>query len=866
MATLLSAATGNFTASGSWGLASSTAELDSETGTTNVSTSNLDSSAFQPGAVTVDGVALKINSLTTPTGTFTVTLRNSTAGVDVASVTVNASDLLNPGSSVPSGWHFFKFGSTQLLIAATNYVIRVVRSVADSAGSNRIQLFRDGTTNNHSRQLRSTTNQAPASGDKLIIIGELTGAGTGNDITVTMDQTANTSYGSVSFLQSISINRRGILTFGTAASTNYVLKFAGIMAVYIGGTLNTGTTGTPMPASSTATIQFDVASNVDTGLWIRGGGVWNGRGNALSFVKTLLSANASAAATSLTTADSTGWKNGDNLCLASTTRTNSDCETKALTADASGTTLTIAALTSAHSGTSPTQAEVGNLTRNVKILGTSTSLQGYVYLETSATIDVQYHEFKNLGSITVLRRGIDCAITTGTCNFQYNSIWDGAVSSSLAWNQGTTTANNITFSNNVVYNCIGSGPVSITANTTGTNNVYDGNLIIHLQNTPAFSIADVGGTITNNTVVGGNIGFAISSDVGAIGTFSGNTGHSAQGSNFSFVNAIGGTVSNVTSWRSNFTNGGIQIGNATSGLFGVTFDGITSFGNLTDDIIFGICGNITLNNATLNGDTTFSTASGIVFQAASQADILITNSDSGTVTGIKTAHTQDILVLSTAYPQITLHNTKLASATEVGSQASLLEGSYIRSQKHDQTAGNHKTFLKYGTLTIDTTIFDASPSERLTPNNASGKLQSSSFFAAIDSGGTATVTVKVRESVSGDGTAYNGGRIRLIVKKNVAAGISANTVLATATSASNGAFETISGTTATVTDDAILEFFVDCDGTTGWTNVDTWVGPTAKSTLGEKYWKDGNFFAYADNSSGGGSAVGFRTKLRTVGT
>lgn len=851
MATLLSAATGNFTASGTWALCDATANLDSEAGSTASTTSYVPANGatgtqFAPGAITVDGIALKVSSKTSG-GTLTVDLYNNTIAGQVAGseVTIDVADVL------AGGWVFIKFASSILLLAANNYIVQIKTSTTGT-----VTLFRNATASNWSRQLRTTTNQAPAATDQLIIAGEHTGSGTGNSFTVTMNETASTVYGSTSFSQSITANRRATLAYGTSASTAYKLQYTGVFRVNDGGTLTIGAIGSAMPSTSSGTLQFDCTANVDTGLYIAPGGTFTVRGNPLSFVKTLLAANASAAATSLTTADSTGWLNGDNLCLASTSRTNSECETKALTAGASGTTLTISAITSAHNGTSPTQAEVGNLTRNVKILGESTSLQGYVVFDTTSVIDIQYAEFKNLGSGNASKRGIDCAITTGTCNFQYNSIWDGAIASSLAWNQSAGTAANITFSNNIVYNVIGTGPITIAA-TSGINNIYDNNLLIHLQNSAAFSIADVGGTITNNTAVGGNTGFVVS-EVAVIGTFSGNTGHSAQGSNFTFSSLTGGIISNSTSWRSNFT-AGIQINGQVSG---VTFDGIVSFGNNTTDINLSFSSNLTFNNITLNGDTTFSTASGIAFTAtAPTPDILITNSDFGTVTGIKTAHTQDILILSTAYPQITLHNTKLASSTEVGSQTSMLSGSYIRSQKHDQTAGNHKAFLKYGTLTIDTTIFDSSPSERLTPNTAGSKLPSSSFFAAVDNAGTATVSVKVRESIAGDGTDYNGSRIRLIVKKNVAAGISADTVLATATVASEGAFETISGTTASVTDDCVLEFFVDCDGTTGWANIDTWVGPTAKSTLGEKYWKDGNFFAYGDNSSGGASAVQYRANI-----
>jgi hypothetical protein len=172
-----------------------------------------------------------------------------------------------------------------------------------------------------------------------------------------------------------------------------------------------------------------------------------------------------------------------------------------------------------------------------------------------------------------------------------------------------------------------------------------------------------------------------------------------------------------------------------------------------------------------------------------------------------------------------LYNTTLGSTVEVESQTSFLSDGRVGSQKHDQTAGNHKTWRQYGTITIDTTAGlyrTSSPSERLTPNSASGKLKSAVKRAAVANGGAITASVYVRESVVGDGTDYNGNRARLIVKANPAAGIAADTVLATATVSSEGAFELLSGTTAAVTDDAVLEVYVDCDGTTGWVNVDDW--------------------------------------------
>ena len=47
--------------------------------------------------------------------------------------------------------------------------------------------------------------------------------------------------------------------------------------------------------------------------------------------------------------------------------------------------------------------------------------------------------------------------------------------------------------------------------------------------------------------------------------------------------------------------------------------------------------------------------------------------------------------------------------------------------------------------------------------------------------------------------------------------------VATATAAAAaGSWELLTGTTGAAGDTGVMEFFVDCDGTTGWVNVDDW--------------------------------------------
>jgi hypothetical protein len=93
---------------------------------------------------------------------------------------------------------------------------------------------------------------------------------------------------------------------------------------------------------------------------------------------------------------------------------------------------------------------------------------------------------------------------------------------------------------------------------------------------------------------------------------------------------------------------------------------------------------------------------------------------------------------------------------------------------------------------------------------ATEKLTSNSFIRPVSSGATLTPIVYVYEDAS-----YNGNRARLIVKRNDAIGITIDTVLDTATAASDGAWEQLTGTTIAATDNGCMEFVIDCDGTAG---------------------------------------------------
>lgn len=823
MAVLIANQTGNFTTAATWSTVDTSgpfpvAIATQETGTTTSTAAFVSSTAFTPGAITLDGIALKISSRSaSPTGTFSIRLFNSTLAAAVAGTTVtcNTSDIPNG-----NGWIFFKFAAPVVLVALTNYTVQLTTSTASQV----ISFRKSATAADWTFALRTTTTAAPGAGDQMLVMSEITGAGAVTSITVTMNNTAAINFGpAVAGAAGLEISSNSTFTCGTAASTTYLLNLAGHIYINNLGTFNWGTSGTPVPITSTASLQIINTANVGFGIECRAGSTIRSGGATLTVNSAFLAADAATSATSLTSNVTTNWKSGDQIAIASTTRTRTEAEVKALTADASGTTLTITALTNAHSGTAPTRAELLNLTRSAKIFGNTTALQTYINLNATSTCDLQSTEFHNMGSNTAQKRGIEIGTTTGSCTINNCSMHDFVVTGSRATINNSGTTNNFTISNNVIYGMAAQG-IDL-ATTSGTNYSVTNNQIMafgQAASSTGMSIADLGGTITNNTCSSGQgNGFSFGEMTSIpVGTLSGFTSHSnsaagavISGTTVNTNNPMG-TFSSFTVWRNN-TTAGLQLSNS----FNFIIDGVVAFGNNTANVHIGgtECDNVILNNMTLDAGTTLVCPVGVNL-ATDLHEVYIDNSTFG---GTTTHATADINVsAANIFVRLVTRNTTLNSTTQVGSPTTFIEGSFIGLAKLNTTAGNHKMFKKFGTFTPDTTIFNrATPSTRLTPNSATQKLQGSVKKTAVPITQTAVLGVWVRKSVAGDGSAYNGNQPRIILKRDPAAGIMTDTVLATASGAA-GTWEFISGTTPAITDNAVYTWYVDCDGTAGWVNVD----------------------------------------------
>lgn len=827
MAQLVNSGSGNFTAASTWNTVDTVSFLDSETGTSNSTTTFVNSSQFTPGAITIDGIGLKINTRSTsPSGTFSVRLvtgggiAGTTTGTAVAgsTVTVNVADI----ATNPVGWYFFKFSSPITLLAATAYNLQV-----SSSTTLQLTIYRDGTGSNWARFLRTTTTQAPAAADTLIVVGDMLSAGSSTTQTVTMNNTAATTFGR------IDLGGKGVLSYGTAASTAYQLRLAGNLDIGTGA-LQMGTAGTPIPATSSAALEFVVGSNVQYGVRVRGDGTIISYG-ATKTGRAYLDANASAAATSLTSDIATGWLSGDRVVVASTTRTVAETEQVTLSADAVGTTLSCSALAFAHLGTSPTKAELANLTRNVKIFGQSTTLQTYILLaNTNHTVSINYTELYFLGSSTGNSRGVDLNTVTGTFSASGCAFRNFEATGSIGININGTTSANITISDCVFYR-MHTAAINTAQTTSSSISITNCWGFTTTAANTIFSISMNSGTFSDIVAVsatGAGHGISFSgSDMASNLIMSNLTAHSNGTSGVTFVNVTAvdstkPTVTNCVAWRNN--SRGLSLTNVV----GFNFQGVTAFGNTSSGVVLlgsTLCADNMFSGLTLNAGTTLTQPVGVELNGHT-VKTFIEDSTFGATT---THATGDISVAAArSFCQVYFRNC-LFSSTEIANQTTnLLPDSFIGSMSHDQVVGDSRAWTRSGVITKDSTLYDTTSSGtaslRLTPNNANLKLKSPDKKVIVPSGKSLKVSVKMRWSstIFGDAQNYNGNPTRLWVKKNPAVGINSDTLLATLTTSPvnpYGQFVRVSGTTAAAIDSGELCFYVDCDGTTGWVNVDTWM-------------------------------------------
>lgn len=619
----------------------------------------------------------------------------------------------------------------------------------------------------------------------------------------------------------------------------------------ISGTIEIGTVANPIPATRKVTLAIKDGADGDYGfkfnagstVTIQGSNPW---GTSITDPdRTFLASNAAANATSLTVADTTDWKDNDIIGVASTTRTYSECEGGTLNGAASGTTLTVdgfggtgGGVAYAHSGTSPTRAEIVNLSRNITLQGESSSLMSYVTFETTAVVNIDWTAFFYMDNVTI--KTTTGSLDLNRCSFYY-------------FEDSGIAANGSAHNNWTLQNCVAFRLADLTLSngiyvpaTTGTSWVIDNCVVIlcglgGTVNSLGAKFDDVEGTVSDLTIVGAKgagITMTQALTIGATLPFTGLVVHSCAsfGMLFTTSNYYDSIIPAFTVWHN--TTGGATFNMSTNGC---TFAGITAFGNNSYSIGGYGFNFTTFNNLALGGFSGFATAYGF---NCGTTNCRFNSCSFGTPVTHSTSDFDLKYVQNCHFYNCTLASTEFSIDTMASQSSAMFT-------MHDTTAGisGFLTQTMGGQITADTTYYNtSSPSQKLTPRSASVKLLSGIKRVKVASGTSVTISCYVRKStVAAGGALYNGNEPRLQVKENLYGGISAATVDTAAAAA--GDWEQLTGSVGPVSVDTELEFYVDCDGTAGFVNVDDW---TVSGDSKTKIWFEGLPNNWIESSSSGG--------------
>jgi hypothetical protein len=267
-------------------------------------------------------------------------------------------------------------------------------------------------------------------------------------------------------------------------------------------------------------------------------------------------------------------------------------------------------------------------------------------------------------------------------------------------------------------------------------------------------------------------------------------------------------------------NNNISYGIKTSIGNGVTvFDGISSEGTL---YAFGVLSALNYFPTIIKNSNLKSPRTSILLDSSKFSEFFVNTSTlSGGLGDLQLMTTRNVLEGSYMFTNTNVSPIPFNPAiTDAVYQKDVYRTAGFVFTNTNNATGYDVTYLAAGTrikdFAEDTNMTDKAPSERLVPQSLTTKLRSGSKFVAMNAGDYATISMRVK--ISPD---YNGSNPRLILRHNGALGINKNFIIKEISSRSN-TFELISGRTPTVNSRGVLEFYIDCDGTQGWINIDEW--------------------------------------------
>jgi hypothetical protein len=800
---------------------------NSQAGVRTVAATNQFSTGFNLTAgTTYEGYALQLRE-TNLLGQLTFCF-NTSGNTNIRCVTVNMSDLSGTTLSTQTGgYYYFKFATPYTTSGFSGYNYSVTVSATGS-----IVYYNTGAIGQFSGFLVKSDTATPASGDTLFILGAMTGTTTPPYNTVTYNQTGTTPYAYVE------VGGYGKLVLENASGKNYQLPIISggalrtrNLATTQTGIIEFGNSTTRANSGSTLTITLSASTTQFNGIFVRGNSTFRMYGMQRTRYGRLATDRPSGSTSITLQSAPTNWLSGDTLAFGSSLRSvSSQVETKSITGTTVGTTVPIQALTLAKSGSTGQFTPVLNLTSNLKIYGQSSALGYHIITDVgNNTFDCDNIEMRYFGSATASAEGLTFQGTSSTTvqSITNSALYESTTTSPQAYITNTTTNPNMTVTGNSIYG-VSAASDSIGVRLVGTNTTTSPNFIITDNysvggGTELFTILDPRVTFKNN-VANGTIGQGMSFTwtnpyvITAVTSTITNNEASNCGTNGITIAAPPFSGTNFTTIKNG--SSGIVLGQMADSVI----EGVNSSGNTYNFASNGPLFDICVRNAICGGMVGNTTTAQINFAGPSD-NLSFENSNfsSSNVTGPHIRYQNT----GAAYYPINLRNCFFGTGiTLYAAITTIAKGlqNYDAFQNYQQVKNTGFTQYYYGSIFIDTTIFDnVSPSFRCTPNTSNISLIVPAFHVAVRSGTTKTITIRVRKSVVGDGAAYNGTiqpYVWLPPNGNLGPQFSGFTVM-TASNAANGAWETLSYTTPVCNDDSVLQFWVYQNGTTGWVNWDT---------------------------------------------
>jgi hypothetical protein len=842
MSILKSIQSGNFTDSSTWAVIDSSSFSGSGTISLNIQTSVLSSSNFTVSSnITISGVMIRIASRTlSPSGTLTLSFRNVTTLTDLKTISINVSDIpdiaINGfGGIFGSCWIFFKFDSYITLSTTQTYQLR-----ANTSASNQITIY-TASSSVWDKALVTTTNSAPAGSDTLYINGENTAPGVNSRYTVTMNVTSSlTAYGATY------VDTLGTLRWADTPGSTFHLRLAGNLEVRSNGILIIGDDITPIPANTNCYLEITCSSPIQYRILLGESARFITRGFE-TIVKSEINGSISAGATSFNTSTTTDWSSGDTIVIAGTSRAGVQNDVLTVSSRSGNTINTTTPFLFSHLGTGDIVADSGKLNRNVRILSTSPTNPTNIFMSSRyIEFNVNYTEFFNLGHTNITSQSV-ISLQGGNNISIRNSSLHSETSRGVNFIYYDNNPLTIFIDNNIFFRSSSGAIFSNRSSVSSLTNfqvTITNNLSI-LTSGMAFSVSgNFNGNTICGSVSGNNVGISLqgwfSGTMDNTKIYSVTRGITIDTTNVNNLTVSGGiTINNLRSFRNSVC--GIQFNSSYTSNLPLTFINARLFGSARS-----IDTNGSINGIFIFKDSFFWGGSGeissnlLVRQGANSSTHIgfyFDNCKFGLDYNNNVSNFSSAILLLNGL-NYSYFNNCVFSGTEASTPGIPIDyfPGYV-SLNHNGVTGSIRTFKSSAILNKDTTIlYNNNSTIRITPQSSTFNAISDVVKVPVKSNETVTISVTVRKSTTPD-TSYNGTQPQLVYLYNPASGNNSsigNIVVATCSS-SNGIWETLTYTTPLISTETVLDFYILCNGTTGFINIADWKVNRFNNSISNQY-------------------------------